>query len=295
MDFERTLPNAENVGSLTAQDLTREATAIPSPAHNILDRHPILGQSDNDSVGFLAPEISLILDPLGSGEQIGIGSPELRFAGGDCKPPRRGACSFRGASTTAAVVTAATTAASADPCWWFSGSAAPMATEAGSFATRRGNPGPAACETRAPELNPVENVWQFLRGNWLSNLVFETSTTSSTPLRRLPQTSSPSQKPSPQSECANGPTSVRPHDSYEHACLKPRVIRHSRLTARRCPCRSPPVGENFLPTVRLVVTSLMGLVPVPDRDEQQPDQRRGRTPGHNEEVVPAVSHWGPGN
>src|SRR5271166_6866636 len=75
----------------------------------------------------------------------------------------------------------------------------------------------------------------------------------------------------------------------------PRPIRHSRLTARRCPCRSPPVGENFLPTVRLVVTSLMGLVPVPDRDEQQPDQRRGRTPGHNEEVVPAVSHWGPGN
>ena len=28
--------------------------------------------------------------------------------------------------------------------------------------------------SRAPELNPVENVWQFLRGNWLSNLVFET-------------------------------------------------------------------------------------------------------------------------
>jgi hypothetical protein len=25
----------------------------------------------------------------------------------------------------------------------------------------------------APELNPVENIWQFLRGNWLSNLVFE--------------------------------------------------------------------------------------------------------------------------
>ncbi|MBA3326205.1 MAG: transposase, partial [Rhodobacteraceae bacterium] len=24
----------------------------------------------------------------------------------------------------------------------------------------------------APELNPVENVWQFLRDNWLSNRVF---------------------------------------------------------------------------------------------------------------------------
>jgi transposase len=27
---------------------------------------------------------------------------------------------------------------------------------------------------RAPELNPVENIWQYLRANWLSNQVFET-------------------------------------------------------------------------------------------------------------------------
>jgi transposase len=26
---------------------------------------------------------------------------------------------------------------------------------------------------RAPELNPVENLWQFMRDNWLSNRVFE--------------------------------------------------------------------------------------------------------------------------
>ena len=26
---------------------------------------------------------------------------------------------------------------------------------------------------RAPELNPVENIWQFLRANWLSNRVFK--------------------------------------------------------------------------------------------------------------------------
>lgn len=25
---------------------------------------------------------------------------------------------------------------------------------------------------RAPELNPVENIWQFIRDNWLSNRVF---------------------------------------------------------------------------------------------------------------------------
>ncbi len=25
---------------------------------------------------------------------------------------------------------------------------------------------------RSPELNPVENVWQFVRDNWLSNRIF---------------------------------------------------------------------------------------------------------------------------
>lgn len=27
--------------------------------------------------------------------------------------------------------------------------------------------------SRAPDLNPVENIWQFLRANWLSNTVFD--------------------------------------------------------------------------------------------------------------------------
>jgi transposase len=28
--------------------------------------------------------------------------------------------------------------------------------------------------SRSPELNPVENVWNYLRQNWLSNRVFDT-------------------------------------------------------------------------------------------------------------------------
>jgi len=28
--------------------------------------------------------------------------------------------------------------------------------------------------SRSPELNPVENIWHYLRANWLSNRVFET-------------------------------------------------------------------------------------------------------------------------
>ena len=30
--------------------------------------------------------------------------------------------------------------------------------------------------SHAPELNPVENVWQFLRDNWLSNRIFASYT-----------------------------------------------------------------------------------------------------------------------
>jgi len=32
---------------------------------------------------------------------------------------------------------------------------------------------PVLLPSRAPELNPVENIWQFLRQNYLSNRVFE--------------------------------------------------------------------------------------------------------------------------
>lgn len=32
---------------------------------------------------------------------------------------------------------------------------------------------PIFLPSRAPELNPVENIWQYMRDNWLSNRVFE--------------------------------------------------------------------------------------------------------------------------
>ena len=32
---------------------------------------------------------------------------------------------------------------------------------------------PILLPSRAPELNPVENIWQYMRENWLSNRVFE--------------------------------------------------------------------------------------------------------------------------
>jgi len=35
------------------------------------------------------------------------------------------------------------------------------------------NIAPIFLSSRAPELNPVENVWQHMRQNWLSNRVFD--------------------------------------------------------------------------------------------------------------------------
>ena len=32
---------------------------------------------------------------------------------------------------------------------------------------------PILLPSRSPELNPVENIWQYLRANWLSNRVFD--------------------------------------------------------------------------------------------------------------------------
>ena len=52
---------------------------------------------------------------------------------------------------------------------------------------------PIFLPSRAPELNPVENVWQYLRQNWLSNTVFENYDAIST----RPATHGESSSPSP--------------------------------------------------------------------------------------------------
>jgi transposase len=37
-----------------------------------------------------------------------------------------------------------------------------------------------ALPAKCPELNPVENIWQFMRENWLPNRIFRPCDTSST-------------------------------------------------------------------------------------------------------------------
>jgi putative transposase len=38
-----------------------------------------------------------------------------------------------------------------------------------------GNITPLPLPARSPELNPAENIWQFMRENWLSNRVFKSN------------------------------------------------------------------------------------------------------------------------
>jgi hypothetical protein len=73
---------------------------------------------------------------------------------------------------------------------------------------------PIFLPSRAPELNPVENVWEFLRSNWLSNLSSTPTTKSSTPLATPGATSKPTPKESRQLACESGRISVTAHDSW---------------------------------------------------------------------------------
>ena len=58
--------------------------------------------------------------------------------------------------------------------------------------------------SRAPELNPVENVWQYLRSNWLSNRVFENfDAIIDAACKGSAETHRNAGKPSLQSACAN--------------------------------------------------------------------------------------------
>jgi len=95
---------------------------------------------------------------------------------------------------------------------------------------------PIFLPSRAPELNPVENVWQFLRGNWLSNLVFETYDdiidAACDAWRKLVA--------QPETITSIGmrdwaPTSVRPHDSWYYTLFE-RTLRWRGAVAIRSAC-----------------------------------------------------------
>jgi hypothetical protein len=65
-----------------------------------------------------------------------------------------------------------------------------------------GNVTPIVLPPKCPELNPAENVWQFMRDNWLSNRVFASYTDPLSTIAARPGTTS-----------SNGPGRSCPSDS----------------------------------------------------------------------------------
>jgi hypothetical protein len=57
---------------------------------------------------------------------------------------------------------------------------------------------------KSPELNPVENIWQYMRDNWLSNRIFALTRTSSTTAAMLGTSSPTDPGQSCRSDCAPG-------------------------------------------------------------------------------------------
>jgi len=80
------------------------------------------------------------------------------------------------------------------------------------------NVAPNLLPSRAPGLNPVGNVWQYLRricAGTGSQAASSTATTQSSPQPATPgQNSSPNRTPSHQSGCESGFTSVRENDLW---------------------------------------------------------------------------------
>src|SRR4051794_32977051 len=73
VQLERALPDAEDVRALTAQDPADKAAAVRgAAAHDLPDRDALPGQRQNGGVGIFPAQISLMLNPLGGGEQVGI-------------------------------------------------------------------------------------------------------------------------------------------------------------------------------------------------------------------------------
>lgn len=81
--------------------------------------------------------------------------------------------------------------------------------------------------SRAPELNPVENVWNTCDRTGSRTASSTPTTSSSMPPAKPGRSSSPNRRPSPQSECGNGLMSVKLQDSlyYGERPMKGRTYR----------------------------------------------------------------------
>ena len=112
--------------------------------------------------------------------------------------------------------------------------------------------------SRAPELNPVENIWQYLRQTWLSNRVFETYEAIIEAACEAWRSLLAQPTPSPQSATAAGLTSVRNEGRWYQATVtalfrSARACCHARFAALKSGITSsesinpaPPASASIL-------------------------------------------------
>jgi hypothetical protein len=72
VSVECALPAAKDIRALTAADLANDLTAVPRPADDFFDWDPVSDEHHDRGVGLLAPQITLILQPFRTGEQLRI-------------------------------------------------------------------------------------------------------------------------------------------------------------------------------------------------------------------------------
>ena len=87
---------------------------------------------------------------------------------------------------------------------------------------------PIFLPSRAPELNPVENVWEFFAAIGCRTSSSTPTTRSSTPPATPGATSKPTPKESSQLACEGGPISVTAHDSWYKLTVRPRKQRETK-------------------------------------------------------------------
>ncbi|CAH1674084.1 hypothetical protein BOSEA31B_14083 [Hyphomicrobiales bacterium] len=97
---------------------------------------------------------------------------------------------------------------------------------------------PIFLPARIPELNPVENVWQYLRASWLSNRVFDIIDAACDAWNRLVAQPPPSHP----SECESGLMSVKQKGPwYEfRRCFPSNVSGDHQPSAEACSAQQRP-------------------------------------------------------
>ena len=150
-------PSGGDLGYASARHTHRTLVAGRGAGRPEERDHPALGPSRHPAFGAKGPAHSVRLhlrgDLPGRGKGGGVGAAEMQYPGDVLAP----------SGDIAAVAPGAHAILLLDQAGWLGSGALIVAANITLL------PLPSKCS----ELNPVENIWQFMRDNWLSNRIFK--------------------------------------------------------------------------------------------------------------------------